>query len=171
MAARLRSRLSFARRKGAREQEAEPGTPVIGEVSGLLLRHRPDRKPTVFIPLGGPFGPWALRRKTTRVHPFGWGTGLAVRHGRSLAFAAPNRAWRISAYTEGTACLSPRRRSGPAPVLRRTLSRSPATAHDCTETRMGQSTAPRTSGKRPCWRPTLDALGLNDTCSETTLQP
>ena len=24
---------------------------------------------------------------------FGWGTGLAVRHDRSLAFAAPNRAW------------------------------------------------------------------------------
>ena len=37
-----RSRLSLAYRKGVREQEAEPGTPVTGQVSGLLLRHAPS---------------------------------------------------------------------------------------------------------------------------------
>ena len=33
-------------------QEGEPGTPVTGQVSGLLLRHGPDRKLTGFHPLG-----------------------------------------------------------------------------------------------------------------------
>ena len=44
MAARLRSRLSFARREAVREQETEPGTPVTGQVSGLLSRHDPSVK-------------------------------------------------------------------------------------------------------------------------------
>ena len=43
MAARLRSRLSFARRKGAREQEAEPGTPVTGQVSGYYGAMTPPK--------------------------------------------------------------------------------------------------------------------------------
>ena len=64
MAARLRSRLSFARRKGACEQEAEPGTPVTGQVSGLLWHHRPDRKLTGFHPLG-----WAVRPMGTHQTP------------------------------------------------------------------------------------------------------
>ena len=53
MAARLRSQLSFARREGVREQETEPGTPVTGQVSGLLSRHDPSENPPVFIPLVG----------------------------------------------------------------------------------------------------------------------
>ena len=45
MAARLHSRLSFACRKGAREQEAEPGTPVTGQVSGYYCAIDPTENP------------------------------------------------------------------------------------------------------------------------------
>ena len=62
MAARLRSRLRIGNGKGVREQGTEPETLVTGQVSGLLLRHRPERKPAGF-------------------HLFGWAAGLAVRHG------------------------------------------------------------------------------------------
>ena len=40
----LRSRLSFARRKGAREQEAEPGTPVTSQASLSVPQPRRGRR-------------------------------------------------------------------------------------------------------------------------------
>ncbi len=75
----------------------------------------------------------------------------------------------ISPILLSTACTPPRRRSAQAPVLRRTSSPSPATVYDSTGTLTGQSTAPRTSGEHLWWRPTLVALGLKDTYSDTTL--
>ena len=53
LTARSRSRLRFARRKGLREQETEPGTLVTGPIPVTTS------------------APWPLRRKPTGFHPLG----------------------------------------------------------------------------------------------------